>query len=348
MLEKLTISGVTLPKIYIAKTSTDIQEAQRHGLPYIVWKKKKQDLIKIIMRPILEKLFPDVLWDKVLGPKERFRTEIMLVDGGECSAITEHGEHEYAISGNEVADIATDYRMFSGGYENKEDEIHYEKQSLETYVGDISSSVNIEVLQKLQLLPKFMGDIVDCIKVNLCNVKWREGYNKKLGAAIGTFGSTKELPNLIILDVSGSIPRGISSTMIALIDTLRHQVKADLIITSDISRYYPYGSELPSPKKLRDKFGYGNEATQFYEILSKYVVGKEWGHVISFGDNDSPSFFSNNYDKQPYLSGTMIHKVHHYHTYRKERTGYALWCSDVAYLGGEEYDTDWCSVIERY
>lgn len=355
MLERLTITGVNLPKIYIAKNNADIRLATENGLPYIVWKQNNNELVKLILRPVLEKLFPDIVWDAVLGKKKRFNTDVMFVAGGDAEAITDSAFGFECEGESEIADIATEERSFRGGFEEGEDN-YYKKLPIEEYIGDISSSVDLEVLQRLQLLPKFMSDIVDCIKTNLCNVKWREGYNKKLGAAIGTFNNSKELPNLIILDVSGSIPRGISATMISLIDTLRNQVKADLIITSDISRYYPFGSELPDPQEIRDMFGYGNEAYQFYNILDNHISGKEWGHVISFGDNDCPAefIFYNKSDMrdEPFMSGTKIHMVHHYHTgsgcYRsKQMTGYAKWCHEIAYLGGEEYDTSWCRIISR-
>lgn len=353
MLELLKISGVNLPKLYIAKNNVDISLARENGLPYIVWKRDNNELIKLILRPVLEKLFPHIIWDEVLGRKKSFETNVMLVDGGECKAHGKEDEFRCFDELEETADIATGERSFYGGLNEGEDN-YYKKLSLEEYVGDLNSSVDLEVLQKLQLLPKFMSNIVDCIKTNLCNVKWSEGYNKKLGAAIGTFNNSKELPNLIILDVSGSIPRGISGTMISLIDTLRNQVKADLIITSDISRYYPFGSELPDPQEIRNLFGYGNEAYQFYKILDTHISGKEWGHVISFGDDDCPAEFTccNKNDKcdQPFMAGTKIHMVHHYHTGRwrysnNNKTGYAKWCHEVAYLGGEEYDTSWCNVI---
>lgn len=347
MLERLSITGVNLPRIYIAKNKHDAMLAQENGLPYIIWKHDNNELIKIILRPILEKMFPYIIWDKVLGPKRKFQTDVILVEGGKVEAESEATVNYEQETNWNLADIATEERSFSGGYDEDDVQPYHKKLPLEEYIGDANSSVDIEVLQKLQLLPKFIGDIVDCIKTNLCNVKWREGYNKKLGAAIGTFNNSKELPNLIILDVSGSIPRGIAATMISLIDTLRTQVKADLIITSDISRYYPFGSELPDAQELRDMFSWGNEARQFYNILDTHISGKEWGHVISFGDNDCPEEFNYLSDDAPFLPGTKIHCVHHFHTSYRRMTGYAKWCHDVAYLGGEEYDTSWCKIIRK-
>lgn len=357
MLERVTISGIKIPPLYIARTNVDARVAEESGLPYIKWKESKDELIKFILRPVLERIFPDIKWDKVLGPKRKFRSNIITLPGGDCEAYSDEQSTEYhkpaSIEGtnSETVDIADGPRKFNGGYSDEEHEPHHEKLSLEKYIGDISASVNVDVLQRLNLLPKFMSDIVDCIRHNLSSIRWTEGYNKKLGQAVGTFSSNKELPNLIILDISGSIPRGISATMISLIDTLRTQVHADLIITSDISRFYKYGEELPSPQKIRNMFGYGNESRQFFKLLDKHIRGKEYGHVISFGDYDQPDYDSYLIN----ISGTKVHTVHHYHTgvrdwYGKRtdrKTGYALWCHEIAYLGGTEYDTSWCSIIER-
>jgi hypothetical protein len=231
------------------------------------------------------------------------------------------------------------------------------KLDISDYVGDMTSYVDLEVLQKLRLMPAFIGDILDCVRINVgSGLHWREGYNKRLGLAVGRFNASGQLPNLVILDVSGSIPRGISATMIALIDTLRTQLSADLIITGSNSRFYPMGSELPSPQEIRNQFGYGNESYDFFSILTKNIRGKHYGHVFSFGDNDTPDYQHFKYAKQYSLEGTRVEHVHHYHTgitHRRcegvdERTGYAKWCH---LLGGTEptasFDTSWCRVIDK-
>jgi hypothetical protein len=239
---------------------------------------------------------------------------------------------------------SSDERLFYGG---GGDMVVTHNLDIEDYVGDLSSCVNIEVLQRLRLMPAFIGNILDCVKINAgSGMYWREGYNKRLGIPVGRFNSSGQLPNLIILDVSGSIPRGISATMISLIDTLRTQLSADLIITSTISRYYPMGSELPDPQRIRDQFHYGNESHDFFGILDRYVRGHSWGHVFSFGDNDTPAYegFKDKYS----LEGTKVEHVHHYHTWADDTpTGYAKWCHMLACQPKVDYDTSWCKVIRR-
>ena len=349
MLEKLVIPGIPLPRLYVAHTYQDANDAMEAGIPFVRWRKTNDELVKALLRPVLEKMFPYIKWNQQFTSK--FKTNVIEVEGThldeEPPGVTiDEGDNAYPNEDgtlSETADIATEERLFKG----RGIEATGEKLSLENYIGDISSHVNIETLQTLKLMPAFIGDITDCIKLNLSErLYWTEGYNKKRRAALGNFNASSQLPNLIILDVSGSIPRGISATMIQLIDTLRTETYSDLIITASISRWYPNGCELPSPQEIRDAFGYGNESEDFVDILNKNVVGRKWGHVISFGDYDTPYTYGDADMDAVKWAGTHVNKVHHYHTTRKDRTGYAKWCSEFC-DAEEEFDTSWCEIIKN-
>lgn len=371
MLQRVSMDGIELPRLYIAETKEDVDTAVEAGIPFVRWRKGNDALVKIILRPVLEKMFPHILWNAVLG-KRKGETIVVETPGWKSApveSVDEGFDNDAMIREQrnletrdiceeknwlETAGTASDKREFNGGGGKME---IMERESILSYTMDRCSCVDIEVLQKLGMLPKFLGDIVDCVKLNLSNrMRWTEGYTKKLGVPLGTFKSPGNLPNLIILDVSGSIPRGISATMLAMIDTLRSQVGADLIITSSNSVYYPMGCELPNPQQLRNSFDYGNEARQFYAILNKYVAGRKWGHVISFGDNDCPAAFESSwydrFDENEMLgnmSNTSVKAVHHYHTQRRDVTGYAKWVHELLPSGSFEthYDTSWCNVIVR-
>lgn len=353
MLQKVEMNGLTLPTLYIAENEHDAELAMRKGIPFVKWRQGQDKLVKILLRPVLEKMFPGIKWDKVLGRK-RFESIVVTVPGTDpdelgCSGIepdeesTVLGEDGSTVDDHdaEVVDIADGTRLFH------DDEAHtimpVAKLDLDVYAGDLSSQVNVEVLQKLKLMPQFIGDIIDCIKVNLTNpIHWNEGYNKKLRSCVGNFNRGGQLPNLMILDVSGSIPRGISATMIALIDTLRTETNSDLIITSSHSRFYPAGSELPDPQKIRNEFGYSNESWDFNRILTNELSGKHYGHVFSFGDYDTPDSLPNSI-----VLNTRVEKVHHYHTRNEQETGYAKWCDRLADKPEMEFDTSWCKVIKK-
>lgn len=382
MLQRVMIDGIELPRLYIAENKRDADIAQSKGIPYIRWTKGQDALIRMLLRPTLERMFPHIMWSKVLGNRRKFNTYVEIIDHdvhdlpdqvdmvGKIDGIDMLDEDEawhpddsgilIDNSGNVFED--TDGTLVEYSQADSEERLFFDDEHslvsvrnlrIEDYIGDMSSYVNIEMLQRLRLMPAFIGNILDCVKLNVGNgIYWSEGYNKKLGLPVGRFNSSGQLPNLIILDVSGSIPRGISATMISLIDTLRTQLTADLIITSSNSRFYPAGSELPDPQTIRDQFGYGNESDDFFGILTRNIKGRHFGHVFSFGDNDTPYYgaFLEHPEKWS-LAGTTVEHVHHYHTgtgYGRNRTGYAKWCHMLAKEPQSEIDTSWCRVISRY
>lgn len=375
MLQKVQLPGVEFPTLYIAENKDDTRKAQLNGIPYIRWGKGMDLFIRSLLRPTLEKMFPGIAWSKVLGRKKDVASCVVW-----CPGVEDDGEDRETAgySADEMLEeqlahtptapdpveedayferdvpIATEDRCIPAdnsylGY----DWFEGEKLSVYDYIGDTMSSVNIDALQQLRLLPKFVGDITDCIKRNLSNrVYWTEGYNKKLGYPLGNFDASVDLPNLIILDISASIPDGIAATMLTLIDTLREQTNADLIITSARSGFYKSGCQLPDVQTLREYYGRSNEGAEFMAILEKYVAGREFGHVISFGDNDNPgsamSWHSGSGSFAPKLSNVKVHEVHHFHTWKKRyRTGYARWVNDVCPNVIEHYDTSWCDVMDN-
>ena len=377
MLQRVMMDGIELPRLYIAENKSDAELAMSKGIPFIRWTRGQDELIRMLLRPVLERMFPHIKWTKVLGPKRRFRTKVEICECDDGSPdqvdmvgrIDGHADAEmndwkpedsgimldmsdkveldddgYVV---EPASIANGERLFA---DDSHAMVAIHNMDLEDYVGDMSSYVNIEMLQRLRLMPAFIGDILDCVKLNIgTGIHWTEGYNKRRGLPVGRYNASGQLPNLVILDVSGSIPRGISATMISLVDTLRTQLSADLIITSTSSRFYPMGSELPDPQRIRDMFGYGNEQTDFFGILTNDIRGRHYGHVFSFGDCDTPCYkdFVNHPEKWS-LEGTTVEHVHHYHTgsWGGGKTGYAKWCHMLAKQPLVEYDTSWCEVIK--
>lgn len=376
MLQRIAVEGIQFPRLYIAENASDVALARANGIPYIRWQWGQDELIKQLLRPVIEKMFPGIDWNKVLGKKKPVRSQVIMVSGHHADESSEiakvdskamlDAQHEYDKHVDDLdhewqesdengeytrlVDIAEDPRDCVGGTINPDyNQFTVDRMSIQQYVGDLTSSVDIDALQKLGMLPKFVGDVTDCIKHNISqSMQWTEGYTKKLGYPLGKFNSKAELPNLIIIDVSHSIPDGIAATMLTLADTLRSQCNAELIITSARSGYYPVGAELPKPQTLRDYYGRSNESVEFWGIMEKYIAGREFGHVISFGDNDNPGWCSMDYDTSANhnIKGTKVHAVHHYHTYKEVQTGYARWVKECCPNAEQIFDTSWCKVIK--
>ena len=297
--------------IFVVKPE-EREAAASMGVPYIVWGGSNDKLLHILMYRLLQKRFPAIDWMK-RWHLERNNERPVCENGGLM-------ENDGANTPDENADLID---FISSEYE-----------------------VDIDKLMALNMLPKFIGDIANCIRETIVgHHQWENGYNKKLNCCVGNYDQGYAVRNLIIIDVSWSIPDSISSIMLSLADTLRTQCNADLIITGGRSKFYSMERELPDPETLRQIIPHGNESVMFEKIIKDKIAGKHWGHVISFGDYDHPRVS----DKESYLANTVVDHVIHYHTgkYRASRitdypqfiTGYALWTNSIAKT--IDYDQSW-------
>jgi len=376
-MHQLKIGSIPLPKIYVCEQK-EAKECRRLGVPFIIKPKTWSDekLIIAVLWRTLHKKFPNIDWIKVLKVSNTYQFRHLQVNypvQPEVEVVSSQYRDNPGYDTCGFSDSAmqvtedNEYRMTGGGLDpddklDFDDEARWEKQTIDDYIGDLSYQVNIDELQTLKLLPKFLDDITNAIKINLMNTAWCDGYNKKLGCNLGRWDGVEQAPNLIILDTSGSIPSGIASTMITLIDTLRHQANADLIITSRRSEYWAANTELPDPDKLSYLIGGCNERVQFYAILRKHIFGKHWGNVIIFGDNDAPdsrrldthvAIYSANRDpdykiKDNELQSTKIDRIMAFHTYQKKIPGYGLWAKKAAPKAEVVINTDWAGTMKGF
>lgn len=368
MIRKLSYPGTNLEdlNIYYATTKEEARECIERGVPFIPWRGKPDVLVKILLAPILRKRFHGIRLPE-LHATER---SIMVVDPR---------DHEYSDE-VQIDEETEDPRLVDNEFvvysEGKERPIFTKGRSRKLTEGEIQAmgkqgmefiekyaqekvNVDIEALISLELLPHFVGKIADVVRRNLYGKRWTEGYNKKRRCPIGNFDAEEEADNLIIVDVSYSIPRGVSATMLTILDYMRLKLRADVIVTGDRSMFWAYGSELPTPDKLREIVPMGNESADFRRILLEDVKGKRYDNVVSFGDNDCPDFGlldPEKYDiraargdraiqlKQWYLdnlSDTEIGDVYHFHTNSTFMpTGYAKWAEAVA-QGTIHHDQSW-------
>lgn len=209
---------------------------------------------------------------------------------------------------------------------------------------DMDSYVNIEVLMKLNLLPSIANEIVENVGSDFSNVMYVEGYNKKYGNFLGNWEPTPQPKNLLIIDVSSSIPIGISDMMLHLAPSMVLKMNADLIVTGSESYFYTHkqASRL-DPIATRNSIGRGNEDFMFLGILREWK-DVHYANVVSFGDQDALGGLETRTLK---TQGVTVGTVHHYHTQLGKRsTGYGRWAdplaSKVLHKG-----TDWCNMFKE-
>lgn len=379
---QLKIGNIPLPKLYVCKKGED-RKARELGVPYIIKPKGWTDerLVKCVLYRTLARKFPDILWYKILGTAacNPYGIQVNVPNQVEPPVVGERKEVAAEYRDNPGFDTTGltspdmeytedgEYRGTGGGLD-VDDKVDWTKpttqwdvERLDKYVGDLGFYVDIEELQALHLLPVFLDDIANAIKKNLYSVAWCDGYNKKLGCNLGSWKGGSQAPNLIVLDVSGSIPSGVAGTMVSLIDTLRSQADADLIITSGRSEFFPANEGLPSPDQLSGLIGGCNERIQFYDILRTKVLGKHWGNVIVFGDQDAPADVRLKRMDRMYgggkeavditdqeLQSTRIDRIMAFHTYARKVPGYGLWAVQAAPKAEVVYNTEWTKEMKGW
>lgn len=379
-MRKLEIGSLPLPTIYVCSSKKDVEECSSRGIPYIVWRDSYDRLVKLVLYPTLNKMFPDIAWNHVLEIRHRdlaVRANLRIVkpmaygdesnpligSAGECGkpveqwqeetlAAWEDGSIDRSDTGSSGAGEMGDmqgYRSYTR--DGTAIDVRRGNESLDDAIGDISSFVNIEELQKMRLMPTWIGEIADVIRSNIDDYMWCEGWNRKLGYPAGNYIAGENAPNLIIVDASRSIPSGIAATLLAMAETMRNQANADLIVTASTSGWYPLSKELPSPDYLRKAHPRGQEALMFNEIIVNHVLGKEWANLVVFGDNDSPEGFI---DSRNYLawrdgsdvSNTKVHNIWCYHTHGgKAIPGYGRWAGTLCPDAELHFSQDWCSTM---
>lgn len=103
--------------------------------------------------------------------------------------------------------------------------------------------------------------------------------------------------NLIIIDISGSIPKSISNSMLLLSKTMSTSFYADLLITGSKSTIYSYDTvDSLDIDFIYKENGIDNDQKVFMGLLKEY---KKYDTVIVFGDNHSPlQSWRNEYNKK--------------------------------------------------
>ena len=212
-------------------------------------------------------------------------------------------------------------------------DVREEEMTLEELMQD-TSYVDIDVIMEMNLMPTFMEDIEQAIRSNITNsFQWIDGYNKKNGLCNGYLQYQKLPKTLMIIDLSWSIPEGVSAGLLTMIHTMTEVTNADVILTGGISKFYTNEQIIKSdPRDLRREIPRSNESEDFLRILSS--ISEQYDTVISFGDSDKPRmtycWAEENISFKPKRLYDFFTGEHdRYGCPATYGTGYARWCSEV-------------------
>lgn len=222
------------------------------------------------------------------------------------------------------------------------------------FITDSAAYVDIKRIKELNVFPVWLDKIEEAVRTNIHNfaVYNPNMYNKKLEGVYGSLDLTTPSRNLIIIDISGSIPKAVSTTCLILSKNLAETFYADLMITGSKTTLYPY-EELHTlnVETIYEENGMDNDQVYFRKLVTEDV--KEYKTAIVFGDNHHPgSNWRNEFNlKTSYISDKdgkdmcrwTVDKVISFHTTSNhDIAGYARWFTykDV------EYISDWVEYLD--
>lgn len=317
MIKLLQSQKIKIPMVYLIENDKDLEELP-FGIPFI---KSKMTNYK----QCVQMLEWDILYKSALETGLPFNWHSLLEANG-------YNPRSFTIAHSVRSDLELDGDLT--GYKAEIDTI--EEIDSSEFLNDADYKVDIEVLRDLNLLPTWMESIEDSVKENISNAMVFNPmlYTKKLGLPLGDFEYGKLEKNVIIIDISGSIPRNVSKTTLILAKTFAEQFYADLLITGSKSTLYDY-SEVDSldVDQIYSENGMDNDQVWFKELLQQPRTYKS---VIVFGDEHDPGrAWSNQYNKGTQnislkqgieLCKWKVAEIISFHTTSDTRiAGYGLW-----------------------
>lgn len=222
----------------------------------------------------------------------------------------------------------------------EEEEVSVEKidsKIFSKFVKDSTCIVDIEKLKSLNVFPIWLDNIEEAISTNINNFAVFDSnmYNKKLEGMYGSIQLRPPSKNLIIIDISGSIPKAVSTTCLTLSKNLAETFYADLLITGSKSTLYDYAElHLLDVNNVYSENGTDNDQAVFKKLLSGDK--RVYKTVIAFGDGHHPgNTWRNEYNRRTsYISDEdgkklctwEVEDIISFHTSRhNELAGYARW-----------------------
>jgi len=273
-MEILQSKKITLPDVYFIQDRKDIKDIPI-GVPFIYGDSTTKD-------KVVKLLEYEVLYKAALKSGYPFNFKKIL---------SEHGYDDilYLGYGESIFMEYSSEESFNGDHEIELVSIKDSRGMFEAFTKDCSAYVNMDKLKDLNVFPVWLEKIEDAVSTNVHNfaVFNPNMYNKKLDGMYGGVDMVSPGKNLIIIDISGSIPRAVSSTCLTLAKSLAETFYSDLIITGSISTLYNY-EELHTldVNSIYETNGENNDQVYFKELVSK--DSREYKTAIVFGDNDSP------------------------------------------------------------
>jgi len=261
MITKIKSKKVDLPPIFLVEDEDDFNQLPK-GLPYIIGNSSDLRFITLFLE--YQVLFRSC---KKTGLPFKW-LNILKRAGYGTSRIRE-------------------YQLRSGGDYGAASFAEGTKLDIDDFV-EQQYLVDFDRLSELKILPTWLEDLKQSVQTNIIDevIFDPTGFSKHLGFNAGSASLKHNLKNLLILDVSASIPTSIVVAITSLARLMSKRFYADILITSSQSKLIKYEDVFNTDiVALSESWARGNESEMYKEIIKEHA---QYNTIISFGDNDSP------------------------------------------------------------
>jgi len=291
MITKITSKKIKIPPIFLIENEEDFKNLPK-GIPYIIGTQAELKFITVFLEF-------QVLYKSCLNTGIPIKWLDCLRKIGYSNV--------------------RNYELHSGGFYTDGGSGEY-AINIDNFVED-QYFVDFDELSKLKILPVWLEDIKASIETNIIDEVTFDptAFNKQLGINIGYSNIKHNMKNLLILDISSSMPPSVVLTITNLAKLMSKKFYADVILTGKRSYLIDY-DDVPNTDIVGavKSYGGGNEGDMYREIIKEH---KEYNTVISFGDNDAPSYYTSSGD----VCNFKVQTLYSLHTEKTSNniTGYA-------------------------
>lgn len=276
-MELLKSKKFKLPKLFFIDDREEIKKIPI-GVPFVYGNKRDRN-------KFVRMLEYEVIWNKAVKSGFPFDFKKLLQEAGfrnvKFHSFCESTYMDFKDSGDYDIDKidSTKNKLYEDG----------DNSVFEDFVEDCSAYVDINKLKQLKVFPTWLNDIEQAIETNVHNFAVYNPYmyNKKLDGMYGSIDMASPAKNLIVIDISASIPRAVGTTCLTLAKHLVETFYADLMVTGTKTYLFPY-EEISGldVEGMYSEFGQGNEARMYRALVTG--ESKKYTTAIVFGDNHTP------------------------------------------------------------
>ena len=271
-MKKLTSKrGIPIPRLYFVTDVSEISAIPK-GVPYFYGAPHIEDAL-------IEILEYEVLFQKAVSSGLPLNFEAIL---------EREGFKGINHSSKKGLEIFTNI----GLEENKsvqQNQLKNNKKEFSRVIQGNNFYVDIGLIKSLNIFPTWMTVLEEAISTNIHKFATFDTnmYNKKLEGMYGGIKLNSPNRNLIIIDISSSIPTSISKTILILAQNMALAFYADLMITGSKTTFYEFEriGELDI-RRVYEENGMGNDQTNYLKLITESE--KKYASLIVFGDEDYP------------------------------------------------------------